>query len=162
MKFSASFTTVIRRYACDTKLISLLFNFVPTISLNDHIFLTWIRRKIFISLVVLCSVCFKKDRGFFVRHSKYWTESWVLTFFLLLLFWQWFDKRFIILKCLSVWYSLDLDVSLKLRRSFDIKLAVMPPVVQTLDKDIHRINHYSLGSGKVLRRETICVIHWKE
>ena len=35
----------------------------------------------------------------------------------------------------------------------------MPPVVQTLDKDIHRINHYSLGSGEVLRRETMCVIH---
>ena len=35
----------------------------------------------------------------------------------------------------------------------------MPPVVQTLVKDIYRINHYSLGSGKVLMRETICVIH---
>ena len=34
----------------------------------------------------------------------------------------------------------------------------MPPVVQTLDKDIHGINHYSLGSGEVLRRETTCVM----
>ena len=31
----------------------------------------------------------------------------------------------------------------------------MPPVIQTLDNDIHRINHYSIGSGEVLRRETI-------
>ena len=142
MKFRASFTTVIRRYACDTKLISLLFNFVLTINLNDHIFLTWICRK----------------NIYFSGSSQL---NWKLSsnvFF----FWQWFDKGFIIFKCLSVWYSLDLDVSLKLRRSFDIKLAVMPPVVQTLVKDIHRINHYSLGSGKVLRRETICVIHWKE
>ena len=39
MKFIASFTIVMRRYACDAKLISLQFNFVPTINLNDHIFL---------------------------------------------------------------------------------------------------------------------------